>query len=343
MKKLTSKARSEIMKELGFSFLSGKWFLNGVEVKSIDREMYEHEELECLEPGDKDNALAVFRDRYGDFEGKWPAMPIVDEAIAQVREQGLKPLCFPLSLKQLTIVNRLITGVDEMVYIATGVGGSGKSTFGNIVKQIFGGDCASATLGDLSDDFKLAQAVGKRLVYSDELNVSDLKSNIIKTLASKQSIVINPKYGRNYQIRFQGNLFFCCNKPPKMDISDSGLLRRICYFSMNKKIEKPDPLMQKREYSHEDLVNVVAHALEDVNVVGWFEREFAEDTRRVLMEKNTVSMCSAPTYQAYRNQCETKGYSPYNEDNWSTIKAIFDEWKRTPAKPAELEDGDLPW
>lgn len=101
--------------------------------------------------------------------------------------------------------------------------------------------------------------------------------------------------------------------------------------------------MQKREYSHEDLVNVVAHALEDVNPIGWFEREFAEDTRKVLMEKNTVHLCPALTYQTYRNQCDLKGYSPYNEDNWSTIKAIFDEWEKAPAKPKELEDGDLPW
>lgn len=339
MKKLTARDRANIMADMGYSFLSGKWFKKGVEVENIDREMYLSEELDCKEPSDKENALSVFRDAYGDMDGIWPTMPIIDEARAQ---KELRPMCFPLSIKQLTIINRLIIGIDEMIYIATGVGGSGKSTFGNIVRQIFGGDCASASLGDLCDDFKLAQAVGKRLVYSDELNSSDLKSGIIKTLASKQRISINPKYGRTYQVRFQGNMFFCCNKPPKMDIGDSGLLRRICYFSMNKKIARPDPSMQKAVYSHEDLVNIVAHALRDVNPIGWFEREFAEDTHRVLMEKNSVTLCPALNYESYRYQCDKKGYAPYNEDNWETIKATFEEWKK-PVKQIVLTDEEVPW
>lgn len=340
MKKLDSRARSEIMKELGFQFLSGKWFRKGVEVPSIDRAVYEAEELNCREPSEKDNAISVFRDRYGDFEGKWPEMPIIEEAF----KADLKPMAFPLTKPQLTIINRLLIGVDEYMYIATGVGGSGKSTFGNIVRQIFGGDCASASLGDLCDQFKLAQAVGKRLVYSDELNSSDLKSGVIKTLVSKQCISINPKYGRTYQVRFQGNMFFCCNKPPKMDISDSGLLRRICYFSMNKKIERPDPSMQKREYSHEDVVNFAAHALKDVDPRDWFEREFAQDTHRVLMEKNTVNLCKAADYQAYRRQCDLKGYSPYNEDNWETVRAVFEEWREMDAKGYQApSEEEVPW
>lgn len=337
-KKLTSKERATMMNQLGYKFIAGKWFLNDDEIDRVDASLYREEALACSEPGDAENAMAVFRAMYGDFRGEWPTMPIIAEAL---KMEALKPLAFPLTEKQLAIIFQLLSGKEEMIYICTGVGGSGKSTFANIVKQIFSNDFAPLTIGDLSDDFKLARGVGKRLIYADELDVNDMRSNIIKTLASKQDVTINPKYGRTYSVRWQGNLFFSCNKPPKMDISDSGLLRRICYFSMNKKIAKPDQSLQKKEFSHEELVNIVAHAIR-IDNRNWFEKWFREDTHKVIMSGNSVALCPARTYEDYVFSCNDKGYKRYSEDNWRAIKELFEEWKQTP-KASDPNEEETEW
>ena len=58
--------------------------------------------------------------------------------------------------------------------ICRGIQGSGKSTFGNIICKIFDNDTAALNLSDLSDDFKLASGIDKRLIYSTEINSDEI-------------------------------------------------------------------------------------------------------------------------------------------------------------------------
>lgn len=251
---------------------------------------------------------------------------------------SLPTMAYPLSEQQLLIINRLLYGGEEFMYIATGTGGSGKSTFGNIVMQIFGNDCAFLNLQELSDDFHLALGVGKRLIYSDELNSEDMKSNIIKVLVSKQDLAINPKFGKPYLLRWQGNLFFCCNRPPKMDISDPGLLRRICYFYMDKRISLPDPKLQKREYSEEELTCFAAHALM-VPTTNWFENNFMADTHKALRSVNNIWITRERhdgDYQKYKMACLSSNYKAYSEDRFSAIWGVFREWAEQESKGGPL-------
>lgn len=321
--KLTPLDRAELMHAEKVSFLAGKWFLGNEEIPNVNRYLYKNPDFLITSSKELEEAKSVFMDVYGNPMGWWPENPIIEEA----RHVEPGPLAFPLDNKQLMIINRLLDGKSEYMYILTGIGGSGKSTFGNIVRQIFGNDCASLNLSDLCDGFMLAQGVGKRLIFSDELNTGDLKNNIVKTLISKQCITVNPKYGHTFDARWQGNMLFSCNRPPKLDLSDSGLLRRICYYSMNKKIAHPDPTMKDREYSHSDLVNFVAHALR-LETENWFELNFEQDTHEVLMSRNSVHLCNAEIYPLYRSACIAKGYSPFAEDKWQDIHDLFEEWER---------------
>lgn len=329
---LNSRDRADILKDQGFAWLAGKWFKSGKEFPDVRRELLVNPIYQAREPDDAEKAIAYFIGAYGDSRGKWPLSPIVAKAMdyMHAHDEGLSlpPMAYPLSDQQLLIINRLLFGGEEYMFIATGTGGSGKSTFGNIVRQIFGDDCASLNLQELSDDFHLALGVGKRLIYSDELNAEDMKSNIVKVLVSKQDLSINPKFGKPYTIRWQGNLFFCCNRPPKMDISDPGLLRRICYFYMDKKIQLPDPNLQKREYQEEELVNFAAHSLM-VPTVNWFEAYFRADTHKALRSVNNVWLTRERhkgNYQDYKIACASSNYKPYSEDRFNAVWAVFQDW-----------------
>lgn len=320
----------------GYEFISGKWFKNKIEIKDFSKELYRNVNVRPQLRTDKDTQRIkdTFVDMYG-TSGTWPELPIIEEA-KKLKE--LKPMAFPLNEKQLIIINRLIVDNEEKMFILTGVGGSGKSTFANIIKQIFDNDVASLTLDDLGEDFKLATGVNKRLIYADELNSNDLNNGVIKTLVSQQEITVNPKFDRVYKARWQGRLLFSCNKPPKLDLSDTGILRRIVYYSMNEKIKNPDISLQKKEYTHEELVNIVAHALK-VDITDW-DKRFQKETRDILKTNNSVWLCKGEhlTTTSYAQYCELtkdKGLKPFSEPNWEKVKQLLIEW--------EVEEDGLPF
>ncbi len=330
--------------DMDYEFISGKFFCDGKEI-DFNKSLYMNPKIAPFLASceDVEKIRNTFIDMFGTAD-KWYPLPIIEEA-RKLKE--LQPLCFPLNEKQLIIIKRILLGQDEKFFILTGVGGSGKSTFANIIKQIFNNDFAALTLEELGNDFKLATAINKRLVYADELNSDDINNGVIKTLVSKQAISVNPKYGKNFDAIFQSTLFFSCNRPPRLDLGDTGMIRRIVYYSMNKKIENPDPLMQKREYTHEDLVNIVAHALR-VDTKDW-EEKFKDETRQILKSNNSVWLCrderhfEKTTYDEYCDKCKDKNLKPFSEPRWQEVKELLLSWDKEDKKDYEIDDKDLPF
>ena len=321
---------SEELKKMGYRFISGKMFLKNREIYNFTQELYKIQEIRPLlrSSDDAQKLKDTFIDMFQEL-GRWPELPIIAEAREILANNELKPLPMPLDEKQLIIINRLLIGKDEKFFVLTGIGGSGKSTFANMIVQIFENDVASLTLADLSDDFKLAQGINKRLVYADELNSDDMNNGVIKTLVSKQKINVNPKFEKNFNAVWQANLLFSCNRVPKLDLSDSGLIRRICYYSMNKKIENPDPTFKDRIYNHEDLVQVVAWAL-SMDTKDW-EKLFEKETRDLLRKNNSVWICkstslSLTSHENYFDIAERKHLKPFSEPRWQEIKELLLDW-----------------
>lgn len=302
-------------------FISGKWFYKKETVKDIDRFLLKLAPSLCS-VDELQKLQDAFIMLHGDPHGDWYPLPIIEEARNQ---KELKPLCYPLNQKQLIIINYLLRHDEEVFFILTGVGGSGKSTFANIICQIFDRDMASLNLSDLSDDFKLATGVGKRLIYSDELNSDDINSGQLKQLFSGQMLTVNPKHERPYQTRFQSAFFFNCNIVPRLDICDSGMMRRILYYGMNERIKNPDPTMNTRSWTHDDLVNIVAHALSQ-DMTDW-RKHFEKETRQYLVENNSVYICKTEyRYCDYVKVCKEKGLKPFSEPKWQNIRKLLSEW-----------------
>lgn len=321
------------LKKSGVNFISGKWFdKDDNEIKLIDR--YILKLTGKYDTKDISKIIDSFRVAYGDLNGNWYEMPIVKEA----KELGELPkgtkLPFDLDAKQLLIINRLLFHPeDEIMFICTGVGGSGKSTFLNIVKQLFDNDVASATLSDLSNGFIVAQAIEHRLIASDELAKGELNNANLKTLISKQPVTVNHKGREPYNIRSQSALFFCCNNPPKIDITDTGILRRIVYYSRNTKIQNPDKTLNKKEYTHDELLTIARVALraERFDDDTWFNY-FKEETHLNLVANNSVyiyfkSDDYSDNYASYKSYCFEKNLKPYSEPTYESISELIREWK----------------
>ena len=256
----------------------------------------------------------------------WPELDVVTKAkeLGPITEKVELP--FPLTKKQIVIINRLLFHPeDEVLFITTGVGQTGKSTFLNIICQLFDNDVARTSISDLSNEFSRAEAVKHRLIASDELAKGDLDNQILKTLASKQPMFVNPKHSTGYNVKTQSALFWCCNKAPRIDATDTGILRRIVFYCRNKVIENPDPSLNKKVYTEEELLLIARRALafEDDNWRELFDRE----THLTIMKDNSVYICRQfATYSEYRDACNRKGLKAYSEPNWKEIRELFTEW-----------------
>ena len=196
------------------------------------------------------------------------------------------------------------------------------------------------SISDLWSGFRLAEGISKRLICSTEINSEDLNNGIIKQMLSNEEVMVEPKYVTPYTMRCQSSFIWCCNKPPRIDVTDSGLLRRFLYYSMNEKIKNPDPKMNKREWEHDDLVNIVAHALAQ-DMTNW-QKDFERESHLNLVKGNSVYLLKeCKTYKDYRDNCGAKGYKPHNEDNWHNIRLLLQEWGFVEKEPIKLEEVDV--
>lgn len=308
-----------------YDIISGKIFYKNTskEVENVLKEIVEKFQLKRKDAEELLDHCMLYNEK-----GLWPELDIVKDAkIAPLPDK----LAFPLTEKQLIILNRIFFHPnDEIMFITTGIGGSGKSTFLNIIKQIFDNDVSPCSLSDLTNEFNVAEAVKHRIIASDELAKGELNLPIIKQLVSKQMIHVNPKNRTPYEVKSQSVLFFCCNKAPRIDVTDTGVLRRIVYYEMNTKIKNPNPLLRDKLFTKDDLLGFLttAYKFEKTwKTKDWFSY-FEQETHKYLMKDNSVYICKySEDYFDYSNACRNKGLKPYSEPIWEQIRELFKEWE----------------
>ena len=305
-------------------FISGKWFIDHKEISSVRSYVIRMNEIESKKYHDKVNSrfdcasineidtwIDNYREYYltenpkklwwyeSEYATKGREMAITSDVIYG---RELPPLPFELNKKQLTIIGvMLYLQKEKVVFITTGISNSGKSTFGNIVQQLFSEDVSACSLSDLSNEFNVAEAIQHRLIYSDELSSDDLNNSIIKQLAAKEKVNCNPKNERPYTCQSQSVLLFNCNKPPRIDLQDTGMLTRIIYYCHNIPIKNPDPTLKDKVFTAEELTIIAAHAYLTINNK-WREL-FEEETFNTLIANNTVYL-----YMKYRQKTGKKPF-----------------------------------
>lgn len=344
MKKELIKQLSVQLYNIGYHFISGKLFnKDNVEIKLNDfiRDLWLGK-IKCSYDLERTEIDSIIDNLYTtNVNDWWPELPIVKKA----RELKALPkdtkLPFELDEKQLIIINRLLFHVRDgnNLFITTGIGGSGKSTFLNIVKQLFDNDVSPASISELGNEFTRAEAVKSRLIASDELSAGELNNASLKSMSDHNDIYCNPKGTKGYAAKCQSQFIWSCNKVPKIDVQDSGMLRRIIFYERNTKIQNPDPTLSKKLYTEEQLLTFarVALAYEDEH---WYS-VFTEETHRLLMKDNPIYLCPAATYQDFVEIARSKGFrGQYSEPNWVEISNLFDEWTQEAQAKKEIEELD---
>lgn len=113
-----------------------------------------------------------------------------------------------------------------------GESGTGKSTFINIVQQLFDGYCSSfdsRALGTANNAFALEAFRSNPLVaIQHDGDLSRIEDNTkLNSLISHEIMNVNQKFKASYDMKFQSFLFLGTNKPVQITDAKSGLIRRL--------------------------------------------------------------------------------------------------------------------
>lgn len=138
----------------------------------------------------------------------------------------------------------------EKFFIAKGEGGTGKSTYTNLLNKLVGGDvnCSHIGLADFDKDYYLAATVGKLLNVDDDVVDGKILENTgrFKSVISGNMISVRQIYREVVDVIPFITCIFSCNKLPRIMDKTSGLYRRMVLIELNHKIQTPDPLFMNK-------------------------------------------------------------------------------------------------
>lgn len=324
---ITPKDAAVSLWDAGYVCVSGKFFKLD---KSTDRYCwvpYEEFERHIMSKSytttakDTKDITDAFVRMYN-IAAEWPAPQLWIDAQTFNRDVKLK---FDFDDKIYKIINLLLTSNGyERFFILYGPAGTGKSTVLNLIKQIFDNDCGVFSLSQLCERFAPSEACQYRLITHSELDTNEINSNRIKSIISREDGTVERKGQQPFNIKWQSRLLYACNEMPWIDLGDTGLMRRIVVFKMDKPFKKFDKNVRDYVYSPEELKYIIHKAL-NMDMTNWFE-DFRRDTFEAVTEHNPVYMFRRePAYEEYSMRCRQKGYKACNEYHWLRIKEYIKE------------------
>lgn len=226
-------------------------------------------------------------------------------------------------------VGAIISGDSKHIQkfeVLYGSAGSGKSTFLNIVEELFKGYTSTFDakgMGSFNNAFALDSLKNNPLVsIQHDGDLSRIEDNtMLNSVVSHEVIEVNPKYGKKYEAKFNTFLFLGTNKPVKITEAKSGLLRRLIdvHPTGNKvPYRKYKQLMKQIQF---ELGAIAYHCLKTYEEMGeeYYESyipidmmsatndffDFMENCYDDFLESDHVTLTEA--WKRYKEYCEFAG------------------------------------
>lgn len=131
----------------------------------------------------------------------------------------------------------------QKAFILLGQGANGKSKFLEMVMNFIGyNNCSSLALENLSDQFKVANLVGKVANIGDDSGGDLLKNTaIFKKIVTGDSITVERKYGQPFEFNNCSKMLFSANNLPPSSDKSEGFFRRIIIIPFNATFKPGNP------------------------------------------------------------------------------------------------------
>lgn len=176
-----------------------------------------------------------------------PYSPRIDTFMKEITGGDIIKMQF---LYQIAGYCLLKKNLFEKFIICKGEGGTGKSTYMNLLHKLVGGDdnCSHIGLADFDKDYYLASTIGKLLNIDDDVVDGKTLENTgrFKSIISGNIISVRQIYKEVEDFIPYITCTFSCNRLPRIMDKTSGLYRRMILIELNEKIKTPDPLFMNK-------------------------------------------------------------------------------------------------
>lgn len=171
-----------------------------------------------------------------------PYSPRIDQFMKDITNADPVKMLF---LYQIAGYCLLKKNLFEKFVICKGEGGTGKSTYMNLLHKMVGGDtnCSHIGLADFDKDYYLASTVGKLVNIDDDVVDGKTLENTgrFKSIISGNIISVRQIYKEVMDFVPYITCIFSCNRLPRIMDKTSGLYRRMILIELNNKVANPDP------------------------------------------------------------------------------------------------------
>lgn len=241
------------------------------------------------------------------------------------------------TIEQKIIANRIVfhAGENDAFFIIQGRGGSGKSTFLNAIIQMCDSDFSVADPATDFSGFRLENTIKKRLACCDDIQGSVFNVEKIKAICTGGSVKCEKKFGSTFDVVPQCQMIFLSNPSVFLDISDSGLMRRVIWYTMDNKIKSPNMSLKAKQYLPGDLITICQYIKEVDHLYNnqTWRQPFMENTHTKVLKGSSVgNFLIDPSehikeYREYTSYCKDNGFKPVNVLNFKKIIATVEEWE----------------
>lgn len=241
----------------------------------------------------------------------------------------------------------------ELISFYVGRGGTGKSTYFNLIESVFDRDyIANRDPHELTEDkYALSDLFGMSLCMSGDIGKDPIKnSHILKRASGRDPFSAERKYQHAFTMVNTAKFMYSCNEPPIINDKTGSMGRRMRYRYLNKQHETNDPFYLDKLTSENEKSGFINMALEglkrlverggfkdkdddpDEKMLKWdaFSKaiftfvEDAFDVKDKYDKKNKdIFVYTDVIHEAFLAWCEYNGFPPLELENRNQFTVAF--------------------
>ncbi|MFA5642867.1 MAG: phage/plasmid primase, P4 family, partial [Bacteroidales bacterium] len=243
-------------------------------------------------------------------------------------------------------------------FVIVGGGGTGKSTYANILRRMFKPRYVSTVaLSQFDQDYHLSKLIGSMINIDDDASNEKVLRDAgrFKSATAGMPILVRPIYSEPLELICMATIIILSNSMPKIQDDSEGLYRRLMLVELNNRIKTPDRDFENKitDLDMEYFFYKAAEAIHRVLRNGKFTMEETEENLKqkfkiqqssinkwVQLEYITVSELLnkglKAVYQDYKLWCGLCGYAPFNYGNFAD--SLIKQYKLTTSYDRGLAD-----
>jgi P4 family phage/plasmid primase-like protien len=254
---------------------------------------------------------------------------------------------------------------DEQCFLVIeGPGGTGKTTFFNIVSAIIGTEnISNISLELFSDKFSLSSTIGKIAnICGDIGKLSGEEEGVLKRYTGNERIQVDRKNLPHVSFLPTAKLMFAWNERPRIQDKTTGFWRRLLLVNFSKPIPEQDKVkkMSRIDFWSEERAGIFVWAIcglkrlidqgrftipkstadamaeyrDESNPARRYFADYLEESEDGLIETGEI-------YKNYQEWCEEQGHKPMSSVNLS--KELKNYFPKSERKQKRMRNGKRFW